>query len=113
MRTTTKVSMLLGAGLLTAVVGAGPVQASPAPPPFGQDVIIGYFGSKADCEWVGQLGEAQHRWNDANCTQIRLGPYRGWWVLKADRPTITWPGHHPGIPILPIGPGMHMPGGGH
>jgi len=111
MRTTTRVSMLLGAGLLSAVVGVGPAQASPAPPPHSQDVI-GYFSSRFDCEWVARAGEIQHRWNDADCDLIRFGPYRGMWVLKADRMGIGqgWPGH---IPILPIGPGMLKPGGSH
>ncbi|GAA2659027.1 hypothetical protein [Paractinoplanes durhamensis] len=98
MRTTTKLSMLLGATLLTAVIGAGPAQASPAPPPHNNQDTIGYFSNRFDCEWVGRLGDAQHRWDDPDCDQVNWGPYRNQWVLKADRNNNGWPGQNQGWP---------------
>ncbi|GAA0584750.1 hypothetical protein GCM10010172_82170 [Paractinoplanes ferrugineus] len=90
MHTTTKLSMLLGAGLLTAVIGAGPAQASPAPPPHDDNDVIGYFDDRSDCEWVARIGDMQHRWDDADCDPVRFGPHRGMWALSAD--DNGWPG---------------------
>jgi hypothetical protein len=124
MHTTAKLSMLLGAGVLTAIVGAGPAQASPAPPPRGQDDVIGYFSNRMDCEWIGRLGDAQNRWDDPDCDQVNFGPYRNTYVLKAERRgSFNWPGQGqgpsqgwPGQNQQGQGqgwPGPGRPGGGH
>ncbi|MEU4236108.1 hypothetical protein [Actinoplanes sp. NPDC026619] len=111
MHTTAKLSMLLGAGLLTAIVGAGPAQASPAPPPRHDEDVIGYFSNSYDCEWVGRLGDSQNRWEDPDCDQVSWGPYRGQYVLKAERRDHNgWPDQQAQGQGWP-GPGR--PGGGH
>ncbi|GIM90960.1 hypothetical protein [Paractinoplanes toevensis] len=81
MRTTTKLSMLLGAGIMTAVIGAAPAQASPAPPPGHDDDVIAYFDNRSDCFWVARMG--QRHWDDPECNPVRFGPYRGMWALTS------------------------------
>lgn len=106
MHTTARLSVLIGAGLLAGVMGAGPAHAAPAPPPNHNKDVVGYFLNRMDCDWVGNAGDTLHRWNDPNCDQVNYGPHRGMWELSVDRygGSTGFPGgpHHP-----------HGPGGPH
>jgi hypothetical protein len=109
MHITARLPILIGAGLLSAAIGAGPAQAAGATPqgpqpPHGQSDLIGYFDNRTDCEWVGRLGDMQNRWDDPECDSVDYGPFRGMWKLTADSGYVHdngYPGDH------------HYPGGGH
>ena len=95
MYTTARLSMLIGAGLLTAMVGAGPAQAAgqQPQPPQHQTTTVGYFRTLSDCDWVGQTGDMQNRWNNPDCNQVNDGMFRGMWRLDVDRyGSMGWPG---------------------
>ena len=103
MRTTARLSVLIGAGLLAGAVGAGPAQAAgshvPAPPSHGMPRdVVGYLKTKADCEWIGQVGDQMHRWDNPHC-DAGDGALRGWWKLTVERRNI----------IITIIPGGHRP----
>ena len=90
MHTTARLSILLGAGVLTAMVSAGPAlaagSANQPPPPRGNDnQVIGFFRTETDCDWAGRVGDAQNRWDDPHCNQVDAVALRGWWRLTADR----------------------------
>jgi hypothetical protein len=98
MHFTARLPILIGAGLLSAAIGAGPAQAAgashqgPQPPHHGQgNDLIGYFQNRSDCEWVGRIGEMQNRWDNADCE-----PYRGQWRLMADENNAHDNGHQDG-----------------
>jgi hypothetical protein len=107
MHFTARLPILIGAGLLSAAIGAGPAQAAGATPqgpqpPHHQGDTIGYFDNRSDCEWVGRLGELQNRWDDADCDSVDRGPNRGMYELTADTDNVRDNGF----------PGDHFPGGG-
>ena len=104
---TARLSMLIGAGLLTAVVGAGPAQAAghQPQPPHPSRTTVGYFRTQSDCNWTGQAGDMQNRWDNPDCNQAYDGMYRNLWRLDVDRyGSTSWPGH---------GHGNDGGGGGH
>jgi hypothetical protein len=119
MHFTARLPILIGAGLLSAAIGAAPAQAAGAShqgpqPPHGQGDLIGYFENRSDCDWAARLGEMQNRWDRSNCDDVNHGPFRGMYELTADvnnahdngYPGDDYPGdHYPG--------GGHHPGGGH
>jgi hypothetical protein len=124
MYTTARLSVLLGAGLLTAALGAGPAQAAgsgtPAPPPphGHNNDTVGYFMTRSDCEWIGWIGDLQNRWDNPGCNDVNYGPHRGMWQLTAQRRDVGsngWPGlpHGPGMPGWPGMPGHPGHPGGH
>jgi hypothetical protein len=89
MHFTARLPILIGAGLLSAAIGAGPAQAAGATPqgpqpPHGQGDLIGYFDNRSDCQWVGRLGEMQNRWDDYDCDNVDHGQFRGMYELTAD-----------------------------
>jgi hypothetical protein len=101
MYTTARLSTLIGAGLLAAIFGAGPAQAAnsasqqPAPPHHDNGLtVVGYFRSMSDCQWVGQVGERQNRWDNPDCDQPNNGMYQNLWRLRVDRNSDNgWPGN--------------------
>lgn len=112
MRFTARLPILIGAGLLSAAIGAGPAQAAgtspqgPQPPHRGQGDLIGYFQNRNDCDWAGRLGEMQNRWDHSNCDDVTYGPFRGLYRLTGDVRSVhdsSYPGSH--------NPGDHGPGG--
>ena len=118
MNTMARLSVLIGAGLLTGASLAGPAQASPAAPqpPHGQGYVVGYFNDQSDCQWVGRVGNSQGRWDGQYCDQAFDGPYRGLWRLKVQSMggDSGWPGGGPGGGHEGPGGGGHGgPGGGH
>ena len=104
MHITARLPILIGAGLLSAAIGAGPAQAAGSSaqgpqPPHNQGDTVGYFDNRMDCEWVGTVGESQDRWNSHDCTDVNFGPYHGMWRLDVDRSgdhDTGWPGHDNG-----------------
>jgi hypothetical protein len=106
MHITARLPILIGAGLLSAAIGAGPAQAAgaspqgPQPPHRGQGDLVGYFQNRSDCDWAGRLGELQHRWDNARCDSVDFGMFRGLYKLTADTRNVhdsSFPGdHHPG-----------------
>jgi hypothetical protein len=114
MHFTARLPILIGAGLLSAAIGAGPAQAAGATPqgpqpPHGQGQgdLIGYFENRSDCEWVGRLGDMQNRWDQYDCDSVDHGQFRGMYELTADSNNANdngFPGDHH--------PGDHHPGGG-
>jgi hypothetical protein len=103
----TRISVLIGAGLLAgATLGAGTAQASQRPA-HDQDVV-GYFSSQYDCQWVARLGEQMNRWHSGSCDQVG-NQFRGLWRLEVDRAAndTGGPWHGPAGPR----PGGTQPGG--
>ena len=93
---TARLSMLVGAGLLTAMVGAGPAQAAghQPQPPHSSTTTVGYFRTQSDCDWVGKAGAMHNRWNNPDCSQVSDGMYRNLWRLDVSRyGSTSWPGH--------------------
>ncbi|MFI6074339.1 hypothetical protein ACIA5C_22535 [Actinoplanes sp. NPDC051343] len=108
MHFTARLPILIGAGLLSAAIGAAPAQAAGAShqgpqPPHGQGDLIGYFENRSDCDWAARLGEMQNRWDRSNCDDVNHGPFRGMYELTADVNNAHDNGY----------PGDHHPGGGH
>ncbi|MEV6847023.1 hypothetical protein [Actinoplanes sp. NPDC051411] len=108
MHITARLPILIGAGLLSAAIGAGPAQAAGATPqgpqpPHGQGDLIGYFQNRSDCEWVGRLGDMQNRWDQYDCNSVDYGQFRDMYELTAD----SYNAHDNG------GPGNHYPGDHH
>ena len=118
MNTMARLSVLIGAGLLTGASLAGPAQASPAgpQPPHMQGYVVGYFNDQSDCQWVGHVGNAQDRWDNQYCDQVDYGPYRGLWRLRVQSMgdgDNGWPGGGPGGGHGGPGGDHGWPGGGH
>jgi len=121
MHITARLPILIGAGLLSAAIGAGPAQAAGASfqgpqPPHGQGDLIGYFQNRSDCEWAGRLGDMQNRWDNHDCDSVDHGMFRGMYELTAESNDVHdsgFPGdHHPGGGGHHPGGGDHHPGGG-
>src|SRR5690349_2787084 len=120
MNSTTRLSAMIGAGLLTGIVAAAPAQAAPAPPPRDHVTAVAYFVNRLDCDWVGRAGDAVNRWDDPHCLLIGQGPHRGMWLLTVQSYgslSHGWPGL-PGLPGHPRAPGRpgapgHPGGPGH
>jgi hypothetical protein len=100
MHITARLPILIGAGLLSAAIGAGPAQAAgsssggPQPPHHGQGDLIGYFTDRDDCQWAGRQGDLQNRWDDPHCDTVDRGQFASLWRLTADRQD----GHDNGMP---------------
>lgn len=73
-------------------MGAAPAQAAPK-----YDVaVVAYFGTQANCQWVGATGKILGTWRDFDCDRSDDGLYRGMWQL------ITWNALRPGPACPPI-----------
>jgi hypothetical protein len=110
MNALSRLPILVGTGLLAAAIGAGPARAAvqEPQPPHDQNVVVGYFRNRPDCDWAARAGDQQDRWSGAYCEQLNDQSYHGLWVLKIQHyqngNDSGWPGH---------GPGHGQPGGGH
>jgi len=103
MNTMARLSVLIGAGLMTGASLAGPAQAGPAGPQprHDQGYVVGFFRDQSDCQWVGRVGSSEGRWYGPYCDQVSDGMYRGLWRLKVHSNGDNdngWPHHGPGMP---------------
>lgn len=92
----TRSLVVVGLGLGTALtVAAGPAQAAPAATQAtthtsvqtsghwnDDEDVVGYFRTRMRCERVGRLGEFRDRWDDYDCTRVRIGHFRTAWALE-------------------------------
>jgi hypothetical protein len=103
MNKATRTLAMTGLALTAGAAFAGtPAMASPATPagPAAsaavgakaqtprRDRVVGFYRTLRACDLVGRRGEFRDRWDDYDCTRVRVGMRRGSWALLAH-----WGGH--------------------
>ncbi|MGX6603464.1 hypothetical protein ACWKSP_15175 [Micromonosporaceae bacterium Da 78-11] len=99
MNKATRALMTVGLAMTAgATFSAAPAMAAPAKPAAPaaaaqsgphqaqtprRDRIVGYYGNLRTCDLAGRSGERRDRWDDYDCTRVRVGVRRGSWALQA------------------------------